>query len=170
MADGKSRETRALWGNGAGSANLSSNGTGCLVWCRGCIETPRRNIGIWVKCECCGDGLSKHVIGEEKASPARSNSRASHTSNAGGVRRTYSYKPGWACTCEAAAANTWEISMPGAKCKARSAMTWAMSTNKTARRVCLCPGPHFHTPKRRAPSWLRERTAPYGSVRIGVRS
>ena len=50
-------------------------------------------------------GVSEHVIGVEKASPARPNSRTGHINKAEGVRRTYSYSPGWSSTWGTVVAN-----------------------------------------------------------------
>ena len=70
------------------------------------------------------------------------------------MRRVYSHKPTrWAYTCGTVAANTWDMSMPGANCRAKSATMRALSANRTARRARMCPGPHSRTPKRRVASW-----------------
>jgi hypothetical protein len=89
VTDGKSNDTTVFWGNGVVSENCSSNVTGYLVRYRGCIDTPRRNVGMFSKHESSSVEVSKHVIGVENASLLISNSRINHSSSAGGVMRTY---------------------------------------------------------------------------------
>ena len=50
------------------------------------------------KCESSRVEVSKHAIGVENASPLMPNSRTNYNNNAGGVRRTYWYRSGWAIT------------------------------------------------------------------------
>ena len=90
--------------------------------------------------------MSKQVIGEEKASPARWNSCTSHTRSAGGVTRTYSYMSECVCTCAIVMVKRYEMSTLGAKCSANEAMMWALSASTTARRIRWRPGASSQTP------------------------
>ena len=82
----------------------------------------RRNMGIWVKCECLEAGVSKHVMGVERASSARSNWRVSHTRHEQrrrGEAGVFVQARMGLHMGGKAAVNTWDMSMPGAHFKAK---------------------------------------------------
>ena len=116
------------------------------VLCRGYdhLQRPLCVPGLFSVCVCA-------VV--ERAFPTRSNSCASRTNRAGGVRRAYSHKPGWGITWDTAIVSACDMSTSGANCMARSAMLRALSANTIARRVKTCASmPRTAIPRPEAPS------------------